>query len=174
MKKLFTLVFALMLSTCVAMAQDNAALVNQAGEGNSSTIGQNGDRNVADTQHVGNDNVASISQAGTRVHANTVYGSGEAGRGPLGITQTGNANSGAIQQEGTGVRAGITQTGDANTATLSQVGSTPLNAYITQIGEGNAASIDQSGSWGDINVEQVGTQNVAHDTQTSVGGQNAK
>src|SRR5690625_7591495 len=106
MKKLFTLVFALMLSTGVVVAQDNAALATQTGEGNSSTIGQAGDRNVADTRQVGNDNEASISQVGSMLHANTVYGSGEAGRGPWGITQTGNANSGAIQQEGIGVQIG--------------------------------------------------------------------
>jgi hypothetical protein len=173
MKNILTLAFAIMLSSSIVMAQNNAALVDQVGSDNTGTIAQSGSANVADTKQIGDGNDATITQVGSNLHANTIYGSGEAGRGPWGIYQLGDENIGSISQEGVGVRASIIQEGDGNSASIDQDGTAPLGGYVYQYGDDNTASLNQQGKWASAQIEARGDGNTASIEQISTGGQNA-
>jgi hypothetical protein len=111
------------------------AKVEQDGSGNSVTLSQNGiGKAYADIQQKGSANVAAVQQGGS-------------GQNVLYLNQSGSSNWAWANQNAAGAvhnGARMTQTGNNNDMALTQLGSDNL-ALLTQEGDGNGMSATQVG-----------------------------
>lgn len=96
----------------------------------------------------GNDNWMSVEQSAGDMGAS------------LSLSQTGDANSARIDQDGNSSHINFAQTGTANDLVIDQIGSA-LTAFGSSIGTGNQVSVNQQGWDSSASVEQVGDANLA-------------
>jgi hypothetical protein len=152
MKKLFTLAFAVMLSTSMVMAQSNDATVSQTGNGSEATVVQ-----------AGSSHEAVVTQSSS-------FGTGHTAE----VTQNGgDGNSANVLQDQANAEAYVVQTGSDNVAASKQSGYNVLN--LDQVGDRNVLQGRTAGSRAFqkngvgifasdanyLNVVQTGDDNVA-------------
>jgi len=112
MKKLFTLAFALVFSTGIAVAQNNSSTIDQVGNGHAAMITQTGDQNSSELRQ---DIAKGPAQLNYDGHAT--------------VTQTGDRNTSKLTQ--------ITFY-DGHDATITQVGNDNYSEIVTSNGGGSA------------------------------------
>jgi hypothetical protein len=188
MKKLTTLIFAILLTSSMAFAQDNTASTTTSGSYNTSDIVQDGSDNEATVTQSGMSNAATIMQGIQSITSNndvaTINQAGEGNSATLksrdgwggspatisySVDQQGNYNTAeatAFNGPATGI---IEQAGSSNSAKLVQHTSDDMSAELSQSGIGNSATIHQTHG-ADNSVLQAdvnGDYNTVDITQTN-------
>ena len=152
MKKLLTLLMALLFTAGAAFAQSNDAVLTQSGDDNDATVEQ-----------IGSGNGAVLSQ-------------GFAGQGQDGaigeIFQDGNDNSAEMKQRAWGDDGNehyIDQIGDNNAASVN-IFNGDNYGIVEQYGSENDAQMVQSGTGNGSVIFQTGDENYAYSSSTAGSG----
>ena len=138
MKKLFTLAFALVFSTGIAVAQNNDATIDTDGDRNSASITQQSNANLSEASitQTGDANTGDLTQQNGFYHEAT-------------LEQVGDRNSATLTQDNTNTFADLYQEGNGNTIVGFQrsrlfggPGVSISDLEVDQIGSGNYVDVD--------------------------------
>lgn len=178
-------------------ANNNAADVDQTGSRNVITVEQRGvgaaaatttsNTAAAGTTPAASGNLVTVLQSGNDNRGRVVQGAGvgrsatfDAGDPATATTaqnaearliQSGNSNSGSIEQNGRGQRAEINQSGNNNTAgILQEAAATNASATINQTGSRNTFYIRQNAVNQQLTVTQSGNDNSVTTRTPATGG----
>ncbi len=181
MKKLTTLLVAMLFSAGMAFAQSNEAVVSQSGDDNTADIEQVGDLNytslsqadgaTADIDQVSaTESFVSLSQVGAsnatilQNNKNSVQGFNDQWNTPESnklATQSGSGSTMEITQLSTWNQAYVDQFGDNNTMSVFQDDGNSNVARLIQDGNDNVMDIDLIGGTNRIKGEQYSDGNMA-------------
>ena len=188
MKKLTILIFAFVLASSMAFAQDNTASSSSTGSYNSSDIAQDGSNNEATVTQNGSDNMATIMQGIQGITTNndvaTINQVGQGNSATLksrdgwggspaiisyNVDQQGNYNTVEATAFNGPASGDIQQAGSDNYAKLVQHTSDDMSTELSQSGIGNSATIHQTHGANNsvLQAEVNGDYNSMDITQTN-------
>lgn len=152
MKKLITLVAAVLFTAGMAFGQDHISDVNQTGNNNQADIVQNGYDNVADVNQSGNWNDVLIDQLSSEFPPRGMNAS---------VVQSGNHNSGEVYMKEHNIHSStLRQSGDWNVAKIVHERNTNVSE-VYQTGNYNMVDSRVHAVGSSIFVRQSGNDNYA-------------